>query len=117
MTTEGGATWCGAPTFMREPPATFPVVASVTASTFTSFTDSHAVVMPAAVAAGDLLLTIVTSYAPSIAAPDGWTQKLQGTFSGAALGIFAKVATGAEAGGAVNFETTQNSRSAAAQDR
>lgn len=117
MTLDGGATWYGAVTVLRERPKVidFPAVASVTESTFTTLTDSHLVAMPAAVAAGDLLLAIVTSYAPSIVKPDDWAQKLQGTFSGAALGVFAKIATGSEAGGTVDFATTQDSRSVAAQ--
>ncbi len=83
--------------------AVFPTVASVTESTFSTATTAHAVLMPATVVSGDLLLALLRcdADATSITTPSGWTAK-----SGAVTGaLYAKVADGTEGGTTVDFVT------------
>jgi hypothetical protein len=90
------------------PPSQFPVVESVTASSFPVHANSHAVAMPATVTAGDLLLSIFTSHAfATVATPAGWT--LIGTTLNTTVvrtSRYAKRADGTEGGTTVNFQTS-----------
>jgi len=120
ITLDGSTSWFGVQVTPRAAPV-FPQVTSVTPSTFTTLDTSHAVAMPAAVAAGDLLLAVLTSRAASLTTPAAWTAKLNAVFQGepftgsAGFGVFAKIADGSEASGTVNFETTTATPSLAAQ--
>jgi hypothetical protein len=91
------------------PPASqFPVVESVTASSFPVHANSHAVAMPATVTAGDLLLCVFTSHAfATVTTPAGWT--LIGTTLNSTLvrtSRYARRADGTEGGTTVNFQTS-----------
>jgi hypothetical protein len=105
--------------------ATAPVVSSVTSTNtgtgFASDATTHAVSMPATVAAGDLLLMLYSydDNTATVTDPDGaggWTQIAVGNSgSGGVTGsVWAKVATGTEGGTTVGF-TTSTSQSASAQ--
>jgi len=94
----------------------FPVIESVTETTFASDTTAHAVSMPASVNAGDALIVIFTNDgSATVTTPAGWTQ-LYTLANGTALtgGAYAKVASGSEGGGTVDFVTSAT-ESASAQ--
>lgn len=53
----------------------FPVILSVTETSFDTNTTSHLVAMPAVVAAGDLLVILFANDADStVTTPSGWTR-------------------------------------------
>jgi hypothetical protein len=91
------------------PPSGFPVVRSVNASSFAVDATSHAVAMPAQVAAGDLLVTIFTNHDfATVTTPAGWT--LVGTTLHTTVvrtSRYAKRADGTEAATTVDFQTSQ----------
>jgi hypothetical protein len=95
---------------VQPPPvtSTFPVVQSLTGSSFALGATDHAVPMPATVSAGDLLLCIFANNgAATVATPNGWT--LIGTTLGATsvrTSRYAKRADGTEGGTTVNFQTS-----------
>lgn len=94
----------------------FPVIESVTETTFASDTTAHVVSMPASVNAGDALIVIFTNDgSATVTTPSGWTQ-LYTLANGTALtgGAYAKVASGSEGGGTVDFVTSAT-ESASAQ--
>jgi hypothetical protein len=88
-------------------PVGFPVVESLTASSFPVHTRNHPVAMPDVVNAGDLLIAIFTSHGNgTVATPQGWTS-LDSTVSvRVRTGIYAKRADGSEGGTTVDFVTT-----------
>jgi hypothetical protein len=90
-------------------PSPFPAVASVTASAFPVHQMSHAVAMPPAVSAGDLLFVIFTNHAfPTVTTPAGWT--LIGTTLNTTVvrtSRYAKRSDGTEGGTTVDFQTSQ----------
>ena len=99
---------------------TFPVVASRTATSFSSTSGtSHNVNMPATVNAGDLLLMFFASFSGGIgattlgAAPSGWTKVAETDGSRCQSALFMKVADGTEDSTTVNI-TTSPGRSAVA---
>jgi hypothetical protein len=86
----------------------FPVVESLSASSFAVHAQSHAVAMPAAVSAGDLLLCIFTSHAfATVTTPAGWTS-IGTTLNGTVVRTsrYAKRADGTEGGTTVDFQTS-----------
>jgi hypothetical protein len=96
-------------------PSVFPVVQSVTASTFVTDTTTHQVAMPPAVSVDDLLVCVFTSDGnATVTAPTGWTQI--GTLTSGTtirLSIHLRRATGSEAGTSVNFVTGAAEKAAA----
>ena len=97
---------------------TFPTVSSVTPTTVATASTAHLVSMPATVAAGDLLIVIITLPGGSgntITTPTGWTlitTNSNGTTTRS--GIYAKNAAGTEGGTTVGF-TSSSSTVATAQ--
>lgn len=94
----------------------YPVIESITETPFASDTTAHAVSMPASVNAGDALIVIFTNDgSATVTTPAGWTQ-LYTLANGTALtgGAYAKVASGSEGGGTVDFVTSAT-ESASAQ--
>ena len=88
---------------------TFPVVESVTESSFSTNTTNHTVDLPATVGAGNLLLMIFTSYGSSTqTTPSGWTalDKQQGSTTSVTSGVYARDADGSEGGTGVNAATS-----------
>jgi hypothetical protein len=89
-------------------PSGFPAVASVTASGFPIYANSHAVAMPATVTAGDLLFVLFTNHAyATVTTPAGWT--LIGTTLNTTVvrtSRYAKRSDGTEGGTTVDFETS-----------
>jgi hypothetical protein len=98
----------GGPALAPPVPTQFPVVQSLTASSFPVHANSHAVAMPATVSAGDLLLSIFTSHAfATVTTPAGWT--LIGTTLNTTVvrtSRYAKRADGTEGGTTVDFQTS-----------
>ncbi|CAH1905869.1 hypothetical protein NTGHW29_70009 [Candidatus Nitrotoga sp. HW29] len=95
--------------------AASPDIASVTETTFTTDTTNHQVNMPATVAAGDLLLLIITTDGnATVTKPVGW-KELWNTTTGTAFraGGYAKVAVGNEGSTTVNFITSATEQAAA----
>jgi hypothetical protein len=89
-------------------PSAFPVVESLTASSFPVHMSSHAVAMPAQVNAGDLLICIFTNHAyATVTTPAGWTA-LGTTLNSTVVRTsrFAKRADGTEGGTTVDFQTS-----------
>ncbi len=91
---------------------TFPPVLSVTGTTVAPGTGgTHNINMPATVASGDLLITIINvpgGSAVTMNAPAGWTQLTGSPFNNgttAKVSVFAKNAAGTEGGTQVNFAT------------
>src|SRR5690349_17425685 len=94
----------------------YPVVASVTETSFASDTTSHAVSMPATVNAGDGLIVIITTDgSATITVPVGW-KELYTEANGTALrgSAYVRVGRGTEGGTTVDFVTSA-AESAAAQ--
>lgn len=93
---------------------TFPSVTSITESAFPTAATTHAVDMPATVAAGDLLLMFFTCFGPnSITTPTDWTQiykKVDGSGAGA---CYAKDAVGDEDGTTVDVVVGSSVRATA----
>jgi hypothetical protein len=93
------------------PPPSSVTRLGVTVSTFTSST-SHAVIMPASVSAGDLLVAqIGIVSARAITTPAGWTLvdadgRTALETSAATQAVFARTADGSEGGTTVDFATT-----------
>jgi hypothetical protein len=89
-------------------PSTFPVVESLTATSFPVNGWDHNVAMPAQVSAGDLLLCIFTNHAwATVTTPAGWT--LIGTTLNSTVvrtSRYAKRADGTEGGTTANFGTS-----------
>jgi hypothetical protein len=89
------------------PPSGFPTVQSITASSFAVHANSHPVVMPAQVNAGDLLLSIFTNHGfTTVTTPAGWT--LIGTTLNTTVvrtSRYVKRADGTEGGTTVDFQT------------
>lgn len=95
------------------PGATFPDDTSVTETTFTSAATSHAVAMPATVAAGDLLICgFVNDGSSTVTTPAGWTLLGTSTFS-VRLSLYAIDAVGNEDGTTVDFVTSAAQEAAA----
>src|SRR5688500_17791964 len=97
------------------PSGASPVVLSVTASSFASDTTDHAVVLPATVEAGDLLIGIFASDGDATSTtPSGWTS-LGTNASGTAvrLRFFVRRASGDEDGTTVNLQTSAAEQAAA----
>lgn len=93
-----------------------PQVASVTTSTFGTNTTAHAVAMPAAVSAGDLLLMLVASDGrANQTTPSGWTALFLNQRSGTAVtfSAYTKIASGTEGGTTVNVATSAIEQAAA----
>ncbi len=89
-------------------PSGFPVVESLTASSYPVHMSSHAVAMPAQVNAGDLLLCIFTNHAyATVTTPAGWTA-IGTTLNSTVVRTsrFAKRADGTEGGTTVDFQTS-----------
>jgi hypothetical protein len=89
-------------------PSGFPVVESLTASTFPVHMSSHAVAMPAQVNAGDLLLCVFTNHAyATVTTPAGWTS-IGTTLNTTVVRTsrFVKRADGTEGGTTVDFQTS-----------
>jgi len=90
------------------PPTGFPIVESLTATSFPIHANSHAVAMPAQVNAGDLLLCIFTNHAfATVTTPAGWTS-IDTTLNTTVVRTsrYAKRADGTEGGTTVDFETS-----------
>ena len=87
-----------------------PSITSITQTSFTSATTAHNVVMPAVVAAGDLLIAIFiySSELFTITTPTGWTEIWPEESDGAeaTLAGFAKDADGTEDGANVDHVTS-----------
>lgn len=90
----------------------FPVVASLTATVFTSTATAHLVNMPATVNSGDLLITKFVNQVDAVTTPSGWTQ-LHSTANTVRLGTYYRIADGTEGGIQVNFVTSSPRRAAA----
>jgi hypothetical protein len=87
-------------------PAGFPVVESLTASSFPVHTRNHPVAMPDVVNAGDLLVVIFTSHGNGgVATPQGWTNLSSTAHVRLRTGIYAKRADGSEGRTTVDFVT------------
>lgn len=83
----------------------YPVVESLTVTTFSSSTTSHLVNMPATVNAGDLLFILFGAYNQTPTDPGGWTFKW-GTFNGPChTKAYFKVSNGTEGGTTVDITT------------
>lgn len=83
-------------------------VASVTQTTFAVDATDHAVSLPAIVAAGDLLLALLTTDgSATVTTPDGW-ERLYSQANGTAVrgGAYVRTARGDEDGSTVNFVTS-----------
>jgi hypothetical protein len=96
----------GAPT-TPPAPAGFPIVESLTPSTFAIHSNSHAVRMPASVSDGDLLVCIFTNHGnPAVATPGGWT-RIGTTLGGNAVRTsrYVRRADGTEGGATFDFAT------------
>lgn len=94
-----------------------PQVAALVQTPFASQTTVHPVVVPAGIAAGDLLLVLFTNDgSANVTQPGTWTQ-LWSTASAGTSPIrfsgFAKVATSSDAGTSFNFATSANVAAAA----
>lgn len=99
-------TFGGGPAPSPPVPTEFPVVESVTASSFPLHSRNHPVAMPDAVNAGDLLIAIFTSHGTGGAAtPQGWTNFNSTAHVRVRTGIYAKRADGSEGGTTVDFVT------------
>jgi hypothetical protein len=85
---------------------------STTVTDFGTDATTHNAVMPATVAAGDLLLALAAfdSLATTITTPNGWTLILSGPAIDPIFGIYAKVAVGNEDGASVDFVTSNAQR-------
>jgi hypothetical protein len=86
-------------------PAGFPVVKSMTASTFAIHAFSHPVRMPDDVSDGDLLVCIFTNHGnPNVTTPSGWT-RIGTTLSGNGVRTsrYARRADGTESGATFDF--------------
>ncbi len=87
-----------------------PQVTSVTPAQFGPQTTAHAVVLPAGIAAGDLLLIFFTNDgAATVTAPAGWTQLWSTPTTGATpirFSGYGKVAVVADSGASVAFTTS-----------
>lgn len=95
---------------------TFPVLQSVTATSFGADATSHAVAMPAVTNVDDLLLVAFSNDNPDLpATPSGWSYIGNAASGGAVdLSLFGKIADGTEGGTTVNF-ITSTAQEAAAQ--
>lgn len=105
--TDGGSLLAAASGTAR-PDTGYPVIESVTQSTFAVDATSHAVTMPATVNVGDGLIVILTTDgSPTITTPTGW-KLLYSEANGSALtgAAYAKVARGTEGGTTVDFVTS-----------
>lgn len=95
----------------------FPITQSVTETSFSSSTTSHAVAMPTTVSSGDLLIILFSNRGTgTITTPSGWTQKWNQTITGNVVSVacFVKVAAGTEGGTTVDVVTSV-ARTASAQ--
>ncbi len=105
----------------------FPVVESITPTSFPVAGQTHNVLMPPVVNAGELLLNFMTSHYTSATSttqgtmntPLGWTQVAQFETSVSSdfvtgVACFAREADGAEDGSSVNFSTSGSSPNATA---
>lgn len=93
-----------------------PYPAEVTVTSFASDATAHAVSMPTACEAGDLLICFFTNDGnATVTTPTGWTNLHTTTDSGNAvrLGTYAKKADGTEGGTTVDFVTSATERAAA----
>lgn len=94
----------------------YPVVQSVTNSTFAGNATTHNVTMPAIVDAGDLLICFFSNDSDdTVTTPSGWTQMysiLNADGDGRGSG-YKKVASGSEDGTTVNFVTSGSEQGAA----
>lgn len=104
-----GACGFGGGTAAPPPPATgFPVVESLTPSSFPIHATSHAVAMPNVVNAGDLLICIFTNHAnATVTTPSDWTSL--GTAANTTkvrTSLYARKADGTEGGTTVDFVTS-----------
>jgi hypothetical protein len=97
------------------PPAAFPVVLSITPSSFAIDTTAHAVALPATVDAGDLLICIfVNDGSATVSGASGWTA-IGTNANGTAVrvGFYLRKATGTEDGTTVNFQTAASEKAVA----
>lgn len=93
--------------------AGFPVVQSVTSSSFAADTNAHAAAMPATVNAGEMLLAFVSARVTSggftTATPSGWTHIVTGNPGSQAEtrhALYRRTADGSEGGTTVDFATS-----------
>src|SRR5690606_36222797 len=89
--------WTGHTRDVTEQSSTFPVVLDSDVQTFANTTGNVGVVMPDTVAAGNLLIVVLTYVGGLPDAPTGWTR-----IDSKGL-VYAKVAVGDEDGTTVNF--------------
>lgn len=95
----------------------FPVVDSITVSTFSTAATAHLVTMPATVNSGDLLTVLFSSAwatPDTVATPSGWSLLSANSRTNIQFGVYYKIADGTEDGTTVDFVTT-NARKAVAQ--
>uniref|UniRef100_A0A6M3M546 Putative pectate lyase n=1 Tax=viral metagenome TaxID=1070528 RepID=A0A6M3M546_9ZZZZ len=97
---------------------TFPVVLSITPSSFNVNATPHLVAMPATVDAGDLLLALFSNDGGDVVTtPGGWglvfSAQVVAQASRVRFGAYAKVAVGTEGGTTVNFVTSGTEMAAA----
>ena len=93
----------------------YPVVESITESTFPE-TTSHLVVMPATVATGNLLIMLFSNDGTTACAtPAGWTSLAASGATADRFTIFTKVSDGTEGGTTVNVTTGATNEHAVAQ--
>ena len=95
--------------------ASFPAVESVTESSFSSSSTSHAATYPATVNSGDLLIIVCTFHSFSgsaftITDPSGYTELYDVAFTGSGdishAAVFVKSASGSEGGGSETLTTS-----------
>jgi hypothetical protein len=84
-----------------------PVLEEITTSTFSATTTAHNVSYPASVAAGDLIIALVSARgATAITTPSGFVDIGSGSTAGnGVFGVYYATAAGTEGGSTVNFVT------------
>lgn len=93
-----------------------PTLLDRTPTRFASNTTNHLVAMPATVAAGDLLVCLIStaSNSATITTPAGWTAgSTEASDGGPKVFLFFKTATGSEGGTTVDFVTSAGIRASA----